>query len=280
MQSFRGDVCDRLACCGPILQQGRDAHVEERRVERKETAANAIRNAGLDESSVVLLTKVPYIRLELTELPSERLEEFRNNVKNSLSKAADGWSAADAAEKSLKLADDEESSESESESESDKSNCEQPSLHVLNACMTCGGYCCKAGGAHAFLDKDNIRRIWMTRPEDTPESVLQYYLDSLPPQSSVGWCVYHTDRGCNLDRTMRADICNDFHCSGIVDHKDQVVELTAKSTTAVAFDADGKVQQIATMTKEGERTVHFDRESAAGNKTIDKNQRGQETMLW
>jgi hypothetical protein len=40
-------------------------------------------------------------------------------------------------------------------------------------------------------------------------------MSKIPRQSVEYSCVYHGDRGCTLPRSMRASICNTYHCEGL-----------------------------------------------------------------
>ncbi|SEA14844.1 hypothetical protein [Rubrimonas cliftonensis] len=89
---------------------------------------------------------------------------------------------------------------------------EAPALTA--ACAVCRGRCCRLGAAsHAFLSADEIARARRDRPQDDAEAVKRRYLDLLPDDPVEGSCLYHGPMGCTLPRAMRADICNDFHCT-------------------------------------------------------------------
>jgi hypothetical protein len=87
---------------------------------------------------------------------------------------------------------------------------------VPAVCSSCQGACCYHGGNHAaFLDEDTIGTFAALHPDLTPDEISSAYLRYVPDLHFAGSCVYHTDRGCNLPRTMRAAICNRYECRGL-----------------------------------------------------------------
>ena len=60
-----------------------------------------------------------------------------------------------------------------------------------------------------------MARVRRARPELNARKVLRLYLDRVPEAGYVGSCVFHGQKGCTLDRSMRSDICNDFYCGGL-----------------------------------------------------------------
>lgn len=87
---------------------------------------------------------------------------------------------------------------------------------VPAVCSACHGACCYHGGQHAaFLDEDTIGAFAAQHPLLTAAAITAAYLQHAPDLHFEGSCVYHTDRGCNLPRTMRAPICNLYECRGL-----------------------------------------------------------------
>jgi len=60
-----------------------------------------------------------------------------------------------------------------------------------------------------------MARVLRGHPDLTPVAVVRRYLDAVAPESVVGSCLYHGRQGCTLPRTLRADLCNRFHCNGL-----------------------------------------------------------------
>lgn len=84
------------------------------------------------------------------------------------------------------------------------------------ACATCRGACCGAGGEHAFLDANALAQVRArdgAPPDD--EALRTAYASHLPARHYRNGCVYQTRRGCALPRPLRAPICNNFECSGL-----------------------------------------------------------------
>jgi hypothetical protein len=46
-------------------------------------------------------------------------------------------------------------------------------------------------------------------------AMLRLYLDLVPPVAYRDSCIFHGKRGCTLDRSLRADICNSYYCGGL-----------------------------------------------------------------
>jgi hypothetical protein len=81
------------------------------------------------------------------------------------------------------------------------------------ACALCRGWCCRNGADDAFLDEPTLARAGLAMPDR--EAVMQYYLDRVPAVVHEGSCIFHGERGCTLDRSMRSDVCNSYFCGGL-----------------------------------------------------------------
>ncbi len=81
------------------------------------------------------------------------------------------------------------------------------------ACALCRGWCCRNGADDAFLDEPTVARASTTLPD--AEAVIQHYLDRVPAVGYEGSCIFHAERGCTLDRSMRSDVCNAYFCGGL-----------------------------------------------------------------
>jgi hypothetical protein len=92
-----------------------------------------------------------------------------------------------------------------------------PEMPVLQTgCATCRGHCCRLGGPrNAFLEAATLRRLMALQPDLRQRQVVGEYLKHMPSESVEDSCVFHGAAGCTLPRTMRADICNDYHCDGL-----------------------------------------------------------------
>ena len=81
------------------------------------------------------------------------------------------------------------------------------------ACGLCRGWCCRNGADDAFLDAPTLARAGLNRPDS--DAVMQYYVDRVPAVAYQGSCIFHGERGCTLDRSMRSDVCNSYFCGGL-----------------------------------------------------------------
>ena len=83
------------------------------------------------------------------------------------------------------------------------------------ACSLCKGWCCRNGDDDAFLDDRTMARVRLARPEMNERAVLRLYLDLVPSVAYRESCIFHGKRGCTLERSLRADICNVYYCGGL-----------------------------------------------------------------
>jgi hypothetical protein len=83
------------------------------------------------------------------------------------------------------------------------------------ACSLCKGWCCRNGDDDAFLDDRTLARVRLARPEMTERAILRLYLDRVPPVGYRDSCIFHSKRGCTLERSLRADVCNSYFCGGL-----------------------------------------------------------------
>ena len=83
------------------------------------------------------------------------------------------------------------------------------------ACSLCKGWCCRNGDDDAFLDDQTLARVRLARPDMTEGAVLSLYLKHVPPVAYRESCIFHGKKGCTLDRSLRADVCNSYFCGGL-----------------------------------------------------------------
>lgn len=102
-----------------------------------------------------------------------------------------------------------------------KKNAEQlPALPQFTdmTCGQCKGGCCIAGTNKAFVEAPLIRRVMDDNRSLRPMDIYHLYMDHLPNKSITGSCVYHTEKGCNLPRELRSDVCNGYLCDPLDQH--------------------------------------------------------------
>ncbi len=123
-----------------------------------------------------------------------------------------------------------------------------------NACATCRGECCTAGGTHAFLRGENLTRLRQAHPAESAETMLAEYAAYLPVRHYRDSCVYHTTSGCALPRTLRADLCNRYVCGGLTQLKTAL--SVSGETTAYIGAADAvQLRRLAVVNSAGARQI-------------------------
>jgi hypothetical protein len=83
------------------------------------------------------------------------------------------------------------------------------------ACSLCRGWCCQNGGDDAFLDDQTMARVRRDRPQLDARALLRIYVARVPVLAYQDSCISHGKRGCTLDQSLRADICNGYFCRGL-----------------------------------------------------------------
>jgi len=107
-------------------------------------------------------------------------------------------------------------------------------------CALCGGYCCKGGGEHAYLDERDMARVREARPELAASAVIRLYMERVPAEGYAGSCVFHGKQGCTLDRSLRSDVCNSYFCNAL---RDFVATANAAANVVVtATGANGETR--------------------------------------
>jgi len=81
------------------------------------------------------------------------------------------------------------------------------------ACSVCRGWCCLNGADDAFLDEATLARV----PPGllSTAEVIEMYVERVPDAGYQNSCIFHGEKGCTLDRSMRSDVCNAYFCNGL-----------------------------------------------------------------
>jgi hypothetical protein len=79
------------------------------------------------------------------------------------------------------------------------------------------------------------------RPELDAEAVEQLYLSYLPEQAIAKSCSFHTDTGCALAPTLRADMCNHYLCRTLLEIREQIDGGEMPGFFVMAASRDGLV---------------------------------------
>jgi hypothetical protein len=110
------------------------------------------------------------------------------------------------------------------------------------ACSLCRGWCCQNGGDDAFLDDQTIARVRRDRPQLDAQALLRIYVVRVPALVYQDSCIFHGRRGCTLDRSLRADICNGYFC------RDLGAYVRSGATRAPTTVIAGKGDMVRTST--------------------------------
>lgn len=131
-----------------------------------------------------------------------------------------------------------------------------PRVEALSvaACGACRGVCCRKGADHAHLEEAAIRRYRRAHPDHTLEQMIDAYLSSVPPESVVDSCIYHSRTGCGLARELRSDACNNFWCSSQKELRASLPPDNPPPVLAILFD-DARWARTALVDEKGMRIL-------------------------
>jgi hypothetical protein len=60
-----------------------------------------------------------------------------------------------------------------------------------------------------------MARVRREMPDLDAGAVVRLYASQVPAVSYEDSCIFHGARGCTLDRSLRANICNIYYCKGL-----------------------------------------------------------------
>jgi hypothetical protein len=155
------------------------------------------------------LAVIPAIRRALVPLEEPRWWAFHNRLSRLI------------AEASARLRSPSYKTESRQDADSGVQTSPAVAAVTGRACALCRGWCCQAGGNHAYLTVQVLQRHMIAHPEQGPRDVLANYLRHLGDDSIEGSCIFHQVDGCGLPRELRSDTCNRFYCAGLAEFRDQ-----------------------------------------------------------
>jgi hypothetical protein len=186
-QQWAGDICDDWRCRWARLDREMEAH-----------RWSAARELGVNQPEVFRPLVVPHRPGVIEDLPARRRADhlkFLIELTMTATQESIGGEKPD----------------------SDRPHPNRGSREALATavCAVCAGACCHRAGDHAFLDAAAIARFPAVNGIMDPSNIADTYAAYLPARSFAGSCVYHTSDGCALPRSMRADICNAYRCSGL-----------------------------------------------------------------
>ncbi len=178
------------------------------------------------ERAATGLAIVPTFDRPLATCPERRKRRFRDHLDRTLREATEGGGL-----------DPVWSSEGDSADSEDRNDTLLPGV-----CRACQGYCCSRGGEHGYLKREDLRRYLDRHPEKRPRDVLADFLERLPARSHLDSCVFHTDQGCNLPRTMRSGTCRQYLCQGVVEFRQEFAERPLNRVLVLAREGSELVR--------------------------------------
>lgn len=196
LQSVRG-ICDHPEC------RRKDVNFQQQ--QRRQATLRMIREripASWPANAPIAL--LPRNTNALVPLPDSRTEAFRQHLEQIVAEA--------------RALPDPEFVTREASAPTNGVNARQAGLPALAAaCGLCGGHCCATGGDSAWLEPDTIRRLHHPQLPVADTRIIEHYLGYLPDASYANSCVYHAETGCNLPRTLRSNVCNQYVCKGLAE---------------------------------------------------------------
>ncbi|APZ92984.1 hypothetical protein [Fuerstiella marisgermanici] len=239
------NICQRLACRGPWLQE--QARLAEARAAAERRQLEDAVDQQLQRSCPDLLQHdpplltiiVPSYDGKMVAMSEERRLAFRAALTERFAAAEE--LVADPQRVAWLLG------------EHRPEDAEPAEPYIINACSTCRGNCCRAGREIALLHPEFLALRLLTEPDRTAAEMIEDYIDRIPDESLADSCVYHTPDGCQLPREIRSTTCNEFLCAGIRNQLDQLEDCPNRPTLAVATEAFDCVR-VGVMESDGSRT--------------------------
>lgn len=200
----RGGVCAKASCRNTALMRAIERRERQARKARAKALGTALGFACGRGSSTTAVV-VPFNGQPVVRLPRRRIQDFQAALTEIAKAVAE--SKPKPAACGLRRTKKQAAARFP----------EEPAV-MRAGCATCQGHCCRQGAAqNAFIDAETIRRHMASRPRAGPAGIVRDYVDRIPAQTFRDSCVYHGATGCALPRSMRASICNTYHCDGLRD---------------------------------------------------------------
>lgn len=156
---------------------------------------------------------VPANRRSLMSPPLERVAKLRGNLWQLAHAVVTEADSPEASTRLLLAATANQKSEEALEAEQADTTYD---ILVGRACSTCLGFCCFAGGEHAFLKHSDVRRAMQDHHLTDADSLVEHFLSYVPEQSVENSCLFHGEAECGMPRRMRSDMCNTTLCPSLV----------------------------------------------------------------
>ena len=210
-QAARGAICGQPTCRRTLVIQRKAAEKQA-----FDTACDAI--VAKTGKRPDVMVPVPFYDRKVIETPEATKRAFRETLRKEIRDAV----AANARGSVIPTYEEPEAS----------------SLSLNASCIACRGRCCRLGGAHAFLDLENMQDLLAKRPDDSPAAIYRDYVRRIPEQSMDQSCLYQGERGCALPAAMRSNVCHSFECDERVALKEALGEREDASALVVAMEGE------------------------------------------
>jgi hypothetical protein len=219
-------VCSRPDCRRQLAVRDFTSREREQYERRCAIARRALPDANAPSvrhgRSAPVVVPVPVMSQRVYRLPVERRRAFLRRLIGALREL---WSESDpvsscASEPSQAVRDD------------------ARERLTAAACATCRGSCCQVGADHAFIDVTTLRAQRRREPGVSPAVLLRRYWKRIPDRSYRHSCIFHTDTGCALPRSMRSSICNGHLCRDLQRALESTPDLASRPAWLVAIRDD------------------------------------------
>lgn len=230
-QGLGTGVCDKPECRQQMIAKvgaemiSRHRRLREEEIEdlfdhMSEQVTELKDKIGAGDATMVVRSVVPFQADRLVPLPEERRADFEKNLRETVAKSFDN--------EMTRIPDMKR-----------RRQLEEPHHVVMDtACITCQGWCCKTGGNKAYISRVDIDQWRIKNPEDGPEDIIDFYMSQLPEESVEDHCVFQGPMGCVMDRSVRANICNNHFCSGLRKAEKGLHESDTGHVIYIARDED------------------------------------------
>lgn len=229
-QAAKGAICAAPRCqmqrvqqaSRAVFQRDWDSYIGNQRKAVEVSGpliAQAARELNADPTRLAIGV-VPHQDRALVPLPDDRRAEFTARLDEIIATAF----AEPAPELDLTRREREEAGE-------------HPLIDAT--CSACQGKCCSLGGPQmAFLKPSDIQRYRQRHPGCGAGEARAYYLNHIPERSVEYACVFQSAKGCTLDRSDRADICNRYHCNPQTQLLKRLRDMSADKAVIIANEGD------------------------------------------
>lgn len=247
---------DKAAAIAAVAQKDKDDWLEATHARARDVIKRAQSELNPSHPESVASGIAPYMEVPVLPLAAQRKAEFVAHLRSVV-------------QQSFETTPEDEPPPEPPETDPDyaqRFSDEAPELKILDtACIACQGDCCTQGNAtKAFLTEKTINYLRWRRPDLDAEAIVAMYLSHLPDKSVRHSCVYHGEKGCTLNRTIRADICNSFQCGFRKSLRKTYAENPGHGAVVAGISKDhvehpeagAEFLRVVSMSEEGEVTVH------------------------